>query len=390
MWLLLAACAACQGNPTPGVAVTRGDSAGIAVVSSTITAREDVPEWVVSPHPDLELDPAQHGDRDQRRDSVSATAALHGNIAVVGRYVRLFGSDGAWLTTVGAGTAPMFRQPVVVRSQRAQSLLVHDALLRRFTRIDADGSVAEVIEASRTGAPAIAAVGDRVLTFHTVPESGGAPGVREWPAGFAVLDLRSGWQDTIGRFPGQLHYKTLTLGAPARVLPVPFDVMPSAAAGAESFFITPGEHAEIREYDRSARLVRVVRLNEPVLAVTRTAFDSAADRQARLRAAADDSLDADRYRAVYDSMPLPAVRPAFDRLIVDEAGFIWARRYDPNTDAATTWVVFSDDGELRSIVVMPAGFEVDEIGEHYILGRTARVGSPGKELVQRYLLTRRL
>lgn len=371
-------CAAC-GSRHPGADIIESDSAGIRLATNTISSPRLLARWTLDERPALELGGAD-GEPEYRFSDIAGSAQLrNGRIVVLdaGRHhLRFFDRDGTFRHSVGAlgRRAGEFREPYLVRSQRRDGVLVHDYLLRRFTRVDAAGDITHTVDARFSNARAIAAVDDRVLTFHSLFDVGGEPGVRELPAAFAIFDLGTGAQDTIGRFPGQLYFKAVDVGQPAVILPVPFDVMPTGTAGAETFFITTGELAEIRAYDIDGRLQRIIRLNEAVRAVTRAEFDSAV---------ANDTAAS---RALYAQLPVPPVRPAFDRIVVDELDWIWVRRYAYRDDGAATWLVFDTQGRARSTIEIPRRFDVHQIGDDYVLGSTR--DHDGVEYVRRYALRR--
>lgn len=61
---------------------------------------------------------------------------------------------------------------------------------------------------------------------------------------------------------------------------------------------------------------------------------------------------------------LPEHYPAFDRGLVDRVGHLWVRRGEP----PHTWDVFDLAGGWVASVALPAGVEIHDIGEDYVLG----------------------
>ena len=65
--------------------------------------------------------------------------------------------------------------------------------------------------------------------------------------------------------------------------------------------------------------------------------------------------------------------PAFDELRTDAAGRLWVRRYQIDSDAPRSWIVFGRQGELLGTVTTPGGLVILQIGADYVLG-TRRAG----------------
>jgi hypothetical protein len=61
--------------------------------------------------------------------------------------------------------------------------------------------------------------------------------------------------------------------------------------------------------------------------------------------------------------PVPEHAPAFDRLLLSNAGELWVRR-----DRGQTWHVYDRTGALTASVSLPPEFRPTEIGEGWVLG----------------------
>lgn len=73
-------------------------------------------------------------------------------------------------------------------------------------------------------------------------------------------------------------------------------------------------------------------------------------------------------RRYYREWLLPEHLPAFDRMLVDDVGYLWLRRFtfldEPNVD----WVVISPEGAIAARTVMEGSFEPMHIGAAHIAG----------------------
>ena len=80
--------------------------------------------------------------------------------------------------------------------------------------------------------------------------------------------------------------------------------------------------------------------------------------------------------------------PAFSRIMGDAAGCLWVREYDFPLEErpAPLWTVFDPEGRVPGFLETPAGLEIREIGEDYILGR--KVDELGVESIRLWRLER--
>jgi hypothetical protein len=153
--------------------------------------------------------------------------------------------------------------------------------------------------------------------------------------------------------------------------PRPFTRSFSAAVDRGRIHTGDGTTWEVRTWDSSGRLVRILRVAlppEPVTQELRSAFvdeyfaGNSADYRERTTGHA-------RFR---DLSIYPANLPAFSDLRVDPGGRLWVKRYPKPLEKTQEWWVFTADAQYLGRVDMPAAFIVDDIGDDYVAGSYLR------------------
>ncbi len=150
-------------------------------------------------------------------------------------------------------------------------------------------------------------------------------------------------------------------------VPIPFGVAPVFTSNGDRVFVGSGATAEVREYDRRGRLVRIVRWSATASRVTdadRQHYEATRE-QIRVLHGRAESED---FAPITD-FTLPARKPIYSRLFLDDDGFLWVQRY-PQTwptfarafadlvDEDSDWWLFSPTGTLVTRVTIPAGLEL--------------------------------
>ena len=90
----------------------------------------------------------------------------------------------------------------------------------------------------------------------------------------------------------------------------------------------------------------------------------------------------------YLEVPLPETYPAYAAAMSDLADHLWVREFSlPGEEPGNpVWTVFDPDGQVLGYVETPAGLQIFEIGEDYILGHAT--DDLGVEYVQVWSLER--
>lgn len=212
-------------------------------------------------------------------------------------------------------------------------------------------------------------------------------------ADFALVELESWRVVWEGFFPGQHSYTVWLNDSPVgrTVYSIPFDIRPRAALGKDGYYLTLGEERgpEILDYDMLGGLRRVIRLAEPVLVPSRKELDKYVELQVDRQNIPDTSRKkvSDGLRRQYGEMSLPEMLPVHKRLLVDEAGWLWAELYRFDVGQPVRWLVFGPNGEGLGSVDMPPDLEVWQIGHDFVLGVWR--DELGVEYVRRHALSGR-
>lgn len=74
------------------------------------------------------------------------------------------------------------------------------------------------------------------------------------------------------------------------------------------------------------------------------------------------------FRDAYMQMPLPEIMPAFQSLLVDDLGWLWAELYRPVETDQPEWMVFDPEGRAHGILKTPKGLRIYHIGRDFVLG----------------------
>ena len=145
-----------------------------------------------------------------------------------------------------------------------------------------------------------------------------------------------------------------------------------------------GERFELHEITVDGRTRQIFRLDKPgtpVLSTDRLAYNAAVTGQVEgtsLAARLDTTLAASVYADTF---------PAYDRILVDDEGNVWARNYQWfDLGSGYAWSVFDPDGRYLGVVRTPTLLDIFQIGPDFVLGRMA--DSRGREAVYVYALNK--
>jgi hypothetical protein len=129
------------------------------------------------------------------------------------------------------------------------------------------------------------------------------------------------------------------------------------------------------EYDTSGEVNRILRIDEPSRVVTQADIDAYVDDPGQFGTPA--------FRR---SLGFPDEMAAFQLLLVDEAGWLWAKLFGPRSTDPSSWVIFDLDGRAHGTVELPADLAVHQIGPDFVLGFV--LDEFGVPVVRKYRLHR--
>jgi hypothetical protein len=390
-WLLGAGLLACApGDRATGVLVR--DSADIQIVENQTPAWSDNASWRLASSPEVDIG----SDRDSSPElfRVEDVIGLGDNYAVINAAsseVLLFDSDGRLVRRIGGrgeGPGEFSRLRSLYRCG-GDTLVVND--VARVSYFDVQGNFVRTAPIAPPNAdefPRILGVASDCSTF--VMSGNFTPGpARGVTARRSSYVFRAGLdrtpRDTIGSFPGQELVGT-TVDGIDQFLYLPWGVDGVWAIDADRYYFASSDQPEIRVYARRSGLTQIVRWpaeRAPVSAEDRRLYE-----QKRLWLL-------ERFPGIAQVVPplasvgaLPADKPLFRSIIVDDEHNLWVRRYPdfiagrpdlydrdvplryspPPGDVPEVYSVIDAAGRWLGEVDVPADFVVRGVYRNRVLG----------------------
>lgn len=359
--LLAAGCGAGAGRS----AVTVRDSAGIRIVEAAAPAWPEGGAWRLSAEPRVAIGAAEGAEENQLFRVGDVSRFADGRIAIVNggsSELRVYSAEGRHLQSIGReGAGPgEFRFPRRVWILGDDSLLVAD--LDKLSWFDGEGAF---VRSEPLGIPRPMqrfADGSYLgLAF--------APGEDFYATGqvrprYSVLRSRPEASDTIAILAGDDAYR-LSHDRGISIYAVPFGLRRALVVHGMSVFTGDGSAFEVAVLDTAGRITLMARRPDTDRTVT----------PADVRRYGEIQLDAlpagapdERVRRMLREAKVPAMKPAWDQLVVDAEGGAWVRHFALERDAPATWSVFDVEGLWLGEIGMPPRFEVKQIGSDWVLG----------------------
>jgi len=372
--LHLAACGDRGAPETPAFELR--DSAGIQVVTAHRPLWGQGEAWTVSQSPVLEIgqmdaDPAYELFR------IRGLARLSDGTVVVGEAgaseIRFFGPDGRHIRSVGReGEGPGEFSTLFGIYARGDTVFAYDYRLSRVTLFDAEGEhLGEVTLGREQGLP---------LALY--PFQGGFLGVT-WgfpeglneeftysrrPSVFRVFGPDGVPGEALDELPGEeMVMKGHTEGemtTSVAASPHMGHSLQQTVVGGKLVAGTT-DRFELRVYDESGRLARLVRAPSRDVPVTREEWDDVIAEEL-------DDAETPSWRTsvleIAELRPAPDIRPAYGRFVADPEGYLWVAPYRPASGQPVPWLVVELNGSIMGEVQLPEGFTPLDIGPAHVLG----------------------
>lgn len=365
---------ACDRADAPSF--TTRDSAGISIVE--YDALPTPPVWTLASEPALAIGGLEADPDQELYEALYAIRLPDGRLAVANQgteEIRFFGPDGSHLRTVGreGGGPGEFRDLWGLVRLPGDTLAAWDWTAKRLTLYDAAGDLARVVPAPNAEGFAprlLGRLGDRrvAVSDGVQPDAIFAAGTGRWDDSVTILsiDIDDGTiADTVGPFPGEERYASVGEGRFwARRLVFGRQDLLAVAAGA--IHQADDRAGELRAYDSTGRLMRIIRTG----AMARPVNDAALD---RFRADYLDGVAEDRQaeeRRRLDELPVADRLPAFDGIFADRTGRVWVRLFDPDRPETRRWILFDADGRAQRHLDLPHRFQPVDGGRNWALFHT--------------------
>jgi hypothetical protein len=128
--------------------------------------------------------------------------------------------------------------------------------------------------------------------------------------------------------------------------------------GPDSWFYGSSEAFEVQERGSGGDLLRVMRLARASRAMPSDVVTAWEERLLEMNP---------RAKTLWSAIPLPDRLPAYEQLVLDRSGNLWAAEYLV-LEETPSWQVFDPDGRWLGTVATPPGGRILDIGEDYALG----------------------
>jgi hypothetical protein len=353
---------------TPSVVVS--DSAGVRVVVSTAPFWRDSVPWSIASTPTTDLTTSGTGSAHEFFVVSDALRLRDGRLVVsdVGSgQVRFYSAEGEFISATGRrGDGPgEFRNVRTLSKMRGDSIVAYDVFLNRLTVMDTNGAVGRVVSLGAVFGRArhLRAFGDSMF-LGLVDSFSGTTQEGRYRVPYAVIQLSETGSaiDTVTWLDGREGFSTGAADGP-----LPFRKDGHLAIHQKEFVLGSADSLMYDRYLEAGRHMQRAAVRGYDLQLAPEQIDSA--RQA-LHPQPDRPPPPPGVLDFIETVEIPGSRPAYSKLLLDAAGYVWAAQSHGRTQSETVvgWEVFSPEGEWLGTMSTPAGFDILEIGKDYVLG----------------------
>lgn len=315
------------------------DSAGVRIVENSARARAPIAFRVsdkasfdvggLKDNPDDELDP--HGGYLRRIGLANGTQVVDDNVKLryydaTGKQLRVSGRHGA-----GPGE---FQQIASLCRTHGDTVVTSDPGNGRVTIFDKTGSIVREIPVGRADMPREGCFDDG--TWLLSPSVAGSDTVRR--SKLVRYNLAGTVVGSAGEYWGGKFDLFVSL-------------YPAFVVRGTHLYVGDPRASEVRMYDESGKLTRIVRTDDPIPKTT------AAERGAMLPTMTPMTSDQsimDRFKERLRTTPRPTEWPAFGLIRVDPDGRLWIEDYKKVRTAPDVWTAFDGSGRLLGRLSFPA------------------------------------
>ena len=361
---------ACSGAASDSRSKSAADSALAPAVASPAPLWKTNERWLVEAQPVLEVGVDEGDPMLEFETILGLTRLANGNIVVGNRgtrELRFFTSAGQFIRGVGGdGEGPgEFRNFNGVYPYRRDSLIVWDYRLKRWSVFDTAGAFARIIRPVRPGLNprSLAPLDDGSLIMTDYSPKPQLASLEEMQ--FFRFGPDGALMDSLGTYPSSETFRPANGDniAMTRI----FGPRLVRTAGPDGFFIGLGTDYEVIEYSTRGQPRRRIRWTGPDRTVSKADVDAYRtdfiERQNRSGALGQ------QFARFVTEVPAADRFPAYSEMLRDRAGNLWLAGYRrPRQSTAVAWTVLSSHGRWLGDVELPAGLEIWDIGDTYVLG----------------------
>ena len=377
-----------------GVRLLVAAAMGLSLGCRSEAGEPSLSRWTVSTTPTTSIGAVEGDSAYLFQRIAGARFTVDGRIVVADgglSAVRVFEADGRFLLQAGSrGDGPgefQFLRDVWVRPP--DTIGAWDMASRRLTYFGGDGEVARTVQLQLSGAGAeagnldfvVGALDDGSVAVAALAfAAGGEPG-----ADRVRVERFGADGNHLGRLVESTGFVRAAL-PDGRSTPIPFSPYPHFASDGRTIYHTNGYASAVTAW--SGGDLRTI------------VFPPAEHDLERAWATLETELrrrDIEFFLGVVATAPRPDSIPSLAGLLVDDAGRLWAKRYEPGTDAlwlgggarpaGGSWWVADAEGTVMARAEIPAGFAPVHVEGDRVLGIS--VDSLGVERVEVRALSRR-
>ena len=359
-----------------GLGVVVEDSAGVTIVSNDQPPSGSRLPWRFSAQPSLSIGSVDSGEADELFEVTDATRLADGRIVIANsgsKEIRVFNADGSHAGTWGRrgeGPGEFTFGPSAVALWPGDSIAASNRGGREVSLFDLDGNHGRDVALNTSLGKVVALLPAGKIVASSVmlePEARGSPNLVGYITEWAILDSDGRQHASLGEFLVSEYWTIEGPDGGFQSAPHPFGRSTLSAAWGELVAIGVQDSYEIKAFAADGSLVRIVRRGDDRQRPTQEDMDAFFD---RMGGNLPEAVRA-RRRSMLKDMPLVDSYPAFEEILSDRLGYLWVREYrmfGMFGEGATVWTVFDPEGRVQGLVETPAGLEVFEIGEDYLLG----------------------